>query len=125
MPEQILVVDDDPDIRTIAQLALESVGGMRVACVPSGEEAVAWLDLGRPDAILLDVMMPGCDGPCTLTRIRALDGMHHVPVIFMTARADAPDQIDYRSLDITGVIPKPFDPLTLAGVVRRLLGGAA
>ena len=78
----------------------------------------------RPDVILLDVMMPGMDGPATLTRIRERAAFATTPVVFITARAQAHEQERFRSLGAVGVITKPFDPMTLAGDLRALLGGA-
>jgi len=122
-PIQILCVDDDPDIRTIAVMALGLDPGIDVHAASSGAEALSVLrnDAWRPDAVLLDVMMPVMDGLATLAAIRALDGHQHLPVIFMTARARKEDLDSYRRQGATGVIVKPFDPLHLAEDVRALI----
>ena len=124
-PLAILCIDDDPDIRTIAIMALALDPGITVRGAASGAEAVALLrrDGWRPDAIMLDVMMPAMDGPATLAAIRALDGYDDVPVIFMTARARQADLDAYRALGADGVIVKPFDPLRLAEDVHALVAG--
>jgi CheY-like chemotaxis protein len=124
-PLKILCIDDDPDIRTIAVMALGLDPGMTIRAAPSGLEAVALLrsDAWRPDGILLDVMMPGMDGPATLAAIRALGGYADVSVIFMTARARQADLNAYTALGANGVIIKPFDPMHLAEDVRALVEG--
>ncbi len=122
-PIKILCVDDDPDIRTIAVMALGLDPGIEVHAASSGSEALLVLrgDAWRPDAVLLDVMMPVMDGLATLAAIRALGGNEDLPVIFMTARARKEDLDSYRSQGATGVIVKPFDPLHLAEDVRALI----
>ncbi|PXA85170.1 hypothetical protein DMC47_38120 [Nostoc sp. 3335mG] len=121
---RILCVDDDPDIRTIAVMALGLDPGMEVRSAASGAEGLAVLDGGgwMPDVVLLDVMMPGMDGPAVLATIRANSETRALPVIFMTARARKADVDAYRDLGAIGVIVKPFDPLALAGEVRALVG---
>lgn len=122
-PIRILCVDDDPDIRTIAAMALGLDPGLEVIPAPSGPAAIERLRLSpRPDAVLLDVMMPGMGGPAVLAEIRAIEGCAALPVIFMTARARQADIDAYRALGATGVIVKPFDPLHLAADVRALIG---
>lgn len=123
VPIKILCVDDDPDIRTIAVMALGLDPGIEVHAASSGSEALAVLraDGWRPDAVLLDVMMPGMDGLGTLAAIRSLGGFEDLPVIFMTARARKEDLDSYRRLGATGVIVKPFDPLHLTEDVRALI----
>ena len=125
-PIRILCVDDDPDIRTIAVMALGLDSGMEVRSASSGAEALALLDQPgwRPDVVLLDVMMPGMDGPAVLGTIRSKGDMGALPVIFMTARARRADVDAYRELGAIGVIVKPFDPLALAREVRALIGAA-
>jgi len=122
-PLKLLCVDDDPDIRTIAVMALELDSGIAVRAVPSGAAALTILrgDSWRPDAVLLDVMMPAMDGPATLSAIRALGGYDDLPVIFMTARARDSDLASYRRQGAMGIIVKPFDPLHLAEDVRALV----
>ena len=118
----LLHVDDEDDIREVAAYALEIDPGVRLASASSGVEALAKLGSGlRPDVILLDVMMPGMDGPSTLERLRQIDGLQTTPVIFMTARVQAEERDRYTALGAIGVINKPFDPMTLAADVRALL----
>jgi CheY-like chemotaxis protein len=114
------MVEDDADIRTVASLALEAVGGFTVHAHAGGREALAELDGFEPDLFLLDVMMPDMDGPTLLGVLRAMPATSQVPVIFMTAKAQAQELQYYESLGALGVISKPFDPMTLAQTVTEL-----
>jgi CheY-like chemotaxis protein len=120
----ILVVDDDPDIRRIAALALERLGGFRVTIATSGAEGLEMAARDRPDVILLDVSMPGADGPETLSRLRSDPDTARVPVIFFTATSSAGEAERLRSLGAVGVVPKPFDftdlPRRVRGIVDSL-----
>ena len=123
---KILHIDDEPDIREITALALGIDPEIDLTSCPSGQSALEELQGGlRPDAILLDVMMPGLDGPGTLEQIRKMGGFAQTPVIFMTARAQAQEQARFIGLGAVGVIIKPFDPMTLAGQVRNILAADA
>ncbi len=117
----ILLVDDEPDIRTIGELSLSTIGGWNVIAVASGEEALKRLQESAPDLVLLDVMMPGLDGPGTLASIRQLEVGRSLPVIFMTARTQRSDIQEYLGLGAIGVIAKPFEPMTLADEIRRIV----
>ncbi len=122
---RILHVDDEPDIREVTALALGIDADIDLTSCASGQAGLEALAGGlTPDAILLDVMMPGLDGPGTLERIRAMDDFAHTPIIFMTARAQAQEQARFIGLGAVGVIIKPFDPMTLAEQVRDILAGA-
>ncbi len=118
--ESILLVEDEQDIRVIARMALEKVGGFTVEIRKSGREAVERARDFAPDLILLDVMMPGMDGPATLEALRANAATSDIPVIFISARVQPREVSEYLSLGVIGVIPKPFDPMTLADEVRTL-----
>ncbi|WP_372964248.1 response regulator [Marinobacter sp.] len=117
---RILCVEDDPDIRAIAELALQDVGGFTAVLCGSGKEAIRVAPDFKPDLILLDVMMPEMDGPKTLQELRKLEAIGSTPVIFMTARIQRSEIEEYLALGAIGVIPKPFDPMTLADDIRRL-----
>ena len=121
---KILLIDDDEDIRTITSVALSSVGGWETVLAGSGPEGVSLAVSARPDAILLDVMMPGMDGFMTLEALRANSSTHHIPVIFMTAKVQRREVGRYHPLGVSGVIAKPFDPMTLADEIRGLIGGS-
>ena len=118
--KKILCIEDEADIRTVAQLALASVGGFEVVLCPSGAEAIAEAAWFKPDIVLLDVMMPGMDGPDTLKALRALPGLASVPAVFLTAKAMPSEVARYKKLGALDVIAKPFDPMTLADHVKRI-----
>lgn len=121
----VLHVDDEPDIREVAALALEMDPDMAVRSASSGQEALDWLASGyEPDVILLDVMMPALDGPGTLERLRQMPQHVSTPVIFMTARAQSHELDRFLGLGAIAVIIKPFDPMTLARQLRDHLASA-
>lgn len=111
---KILHVEDDPDIREIARLALETIGGLTVEQCESGAQAVACAPGVLPDLLLLDMTMPGMDGVQTLNALRLLPGMESVPAVFMTARAHVQEQADLLEQGAVAVISKPFDAMTLS-----------
>jgi CheY-like chemotaxis protein len=119
---QVLMVDDEEDIRAIGKIAIEDVGGWVPLLAASGAEALEIASRERLDLILLDVMMPGMDGPGTLARLRASPATKSTPVIFMTAKVQRAEIQHYLELGATGVIPKPFDPMTLPDEVCKILG---
>jgi CheY-like chemotaxis protein len=119
---KVLIVDDEPDIRRIAKLGLARVGGMEVVEATNGMEALARAKEEHPDAVLLDVMMPGLDGPSTLARLREDPATSGIPVVFLTAKAIATEVDRLKSLGAAGVLTKPFDPMTLARELRGVLG---
>jgi len=115
---RILYVEDEPDIQMVAKLALEMVGGFTVKICSSGQEAVAEAVAFDPDLVLLDVMMPGMDGPATLLALHGMPELAAIPVVFMTAKVQPQEIEHYKSLGAVDVIAKPFDPMTLATQVR-------
>jgi CheY-like chemotaxis protein len=115
---RILHVDDEPDIREVVELSLGLDPDFVVQSCGSGKDALAAAAEWQPDFILLDVMMPVMDGPATLVQLRENARTASIPVIFMTVRAQAREVDRFRSLGAVGVIPKPFDPMTLAASVR-------
>jgi len=119
-PRSVVYVDDDEHIRQIASLALSLNQEISVETCDSGEAALALLPRLMPEFILLDVMMPGLDGPATLARIRANPLLSHIPVAFMTAKAMPQDSGVFQALGAVGLIAKPFDPMTLASQVSEL-----
>ena len=119
---KVLVVDDEPDIRRIAKLGLSRVGGMEVVEAANGMEALVRAKEDKPDAVLLDVMMPRLDGPSTLARLREDPATSGIPVVFLTAKAIAAELDRLKSLGAAGVLTKPFDPMTLARELRAILG---
>ncbi|MCH7786408.1 MAG: response regulator [Chloroflexi bacterium] len=119
---RILIVDDEDDIREVAKVSLEMVGGLEVLTACSGSEAIEKAKAELPDAILLDVMMPDMDGPTTFQKIQADAAIQHIPVIFLTAKVQANDHRKFAELGVSGVIAKPFDPLNLSAQVAKVLG---
>jgi CheY-like chemotaxis protein len=119
---RILVIDDENDIREIAQLSLEMMGGWTVLTARSGQEGIDKAIAAQPEAILLDVMMPEMDGPTTLQQLQANAVTKHIPVIFLTAKVQSADRRQFGALGVTAFIAKPFDPLTLASQVATALG---
>jgi CheY-like chemotaxis protein len=120
-PLTVLVVDDDPDIRRIAALSLERIGGYHVVLASSGAEAVEIAARAPPAAVLLDVTMPGTDGPATLATLLTIPGMRGVPIVFFTATASEAEASRLESLGAAGVVAKPFDFLDLPRRLRAIL----
>jgi CheY-like chemotaxis protein len=117
----VLVVDDDDSIREIAEIALELVGGLNVLSAPGGVRALELAREHHPDAVLLDVMMPDMDGLTTFRHMQGDDAISDIPVILVTAKVQVGDRQMWDGLAISGVISKPFDPMTLAADVARML----
>jgi two-component system OmpR family response regulator len=117
---KVLVVDDDADIRRIAALSLERIGKFQVKVAASGQEALEEVRKEMPDLVLLDVTMPGTDGPTTLALLRALPGAERLPVIFFTATSSDAEVQRLVSLGAIGVVPKPFDVADLPRRVRSI-----
>lgn len=118
----VLVVDDDDAIRDITALALETVGGLAVVTADGGAAALDEARRHRPDAVLLDVMMPGMDGPTTFRHLQADLELRVIPVVLLTAKVQAGERHGWEELGVTGVIAKPFDPMTLSAQLAALLG---
>ena len=122
MAKRILVVDDDDDIREVAQASLSLIGGWDVSTAASGREALSHATKQGPDAILLDVMMPDMDGPATLESLRQNPATAQIPVIFLTAKVQSADRARLTGLGATALLPKPFDPMQLPVMVADSLG---
>lgn len=117
----VLLIDDDPDIRQIGHLSLQVVGGFNVMVVASGAAGVAYAQNNTPDVVLLDMMMPGMDGISTLAELRRIPTMQEIPIVFFTAKVQRTEKERLMSLGAAGVIAKPFDPMTLAQDLKKLL----
>ncbi|OGS76380.1 MAG: hypothetical protein A2Z94_05980 [Gallionellales bacterium GWA2_55_18] len=117
---RILYVEDEPDIQMVARLALEALGGFTVEICSSGDEALQRAPGFQPQLILLDVMMPGMNGPSTLGKLRELPQFAATPVVFMTAKVQPDEVAGYKELGAVDVIPKPFDPMTLSSKVQDI-----
>jgi CheY-like chemotaxis protein len=119
---KILIIDDEDDIREVAALSLESVAGWEVVTASSGSQGLARAADHQPDAILLDVMMPGMDGPTTFRELRKNPVTAKIPVLLLTAKVQNSDQRRFADLGVESVLFKPFDPLTLADQISGALG---
>jgi CheY-like chemotaxis protein len=112
--ERILLTEDEPDIQLIAKFALEHVGKFTVELCSSGMEALDKVVNFKPDLIVLDVMMPGMDGPSTLRALRQIEPIAQTPIIFMTAKVQPKEIAEYLALGAIAVIHKPFDAMNLS-----------
>ncbi|MGX0978400.1 DNA-binding response OmpR family regulator [Roseovarius sp. MBR-51] len=117
---RILHVDDDEDIRTIADIALKLIGQFDLLQCASGKQATEEAEAFGPDLFLLDYMMPDMDGKETLRELRSLPGLSEVPVVFMTARVNGDFSNSLRRNGALAVIAKPFDPVELADHIHAL-----
>ncbi len=122
MSRRILVVDDDDDVRSLAAMSLGKVGGHEVRTANSGQACLDELADWSPDVVVLDVMMPGMDGPTTLEHIRDSRETEQLPVVFLTASVVEPDLERLRLSKVSGVLAKPFNPMELPGDLARVLG---
>ena len=115
-------VEDDPDIREIAKMALEFAGDFAIVQYEHGADCLEKLNGDVPDVFLLDMMMPGMDGLALMGELRKRPAYKDVPVIFMTARVQSSEIQPLRDAGAAGVIPKPFDPIDLGQQIRKILG---
>ena len=121
--ESVLLVDDEPDIRTIAQMSLSQVGGWKTLVASSGAEAIALATAHKPDVILLDVMMPEMTGVQAFKELAAREETKHIPVIFMTAKVQNQELEAYEAMGAAGVISKPFSPSDLPDQIISIAAG--
>ena len=117
---RITYVEDEPDIRKVAQITLETLGGFTVEICSSGAEAVEKTPGFKPDLILLDVMMPGMDGVETFQKLRSNPELSDTPIVFMTANTQPHEITEYMALGAVGIITKPFDPMSLPDEIRAI-----
>jgi len=118
---RLLHVEDDQDIREVANMALTLSGKFEVLQCPSGEDALRKAPEFDPEILLLDVMMPGMSGPDTLKALREMPQFSETPAIFMTARAQPAEVEALKSLSALTVVVKPFDPITLGDQIMAVL----
>ena len=117
---RIMYIEDEPDITTIAKIALEEIGGFTLKCCHSGLDALKESVEFNPDLFLIDVMMPHIDGPTTLQELRKLPQFVTTPIIFLTAKSQPSEHNKFIELGAIGVIEKPFDPIQLADTIRGI-----
>ena len=121
MSKHILLIDDEDDIREVAALSLAAIGGWQVSSASDGATGVAMARADAPDVILLDVMMPGLDGPATFERLQDDPLTRDIPVILLTAKAQSADRRRFDQLGVAGMLSKPFDPTTLSDQIAAIL----
>ncbi len=122
MSHRILIIDDEDDIREVAALSLETVAGWEVVTASSGAQGLARAIEYQPDAVLLDVMMPGMDGPTTFRELRSNPATNRIPVLLLTAKVQSNDQRRFADLGVNAILFKPFDPMTLSTQIADALG---
>lgn len=120
--QRILIIDDEDDIREVASLSLEATAGWSVLTANSGAQGIEFAILHQPDAILMDVMMPGMDGPTTFRKMQQTPSIAHIPVLLLTAKVQGIDKRRFADLGVAAILFKPFDPLTLADQIASALG---
>jgi CheY-like chemotaxis protein len=111
--KRVMCVEDDPDTRLILKFSLERLGGFSLCLCSDGFDALDKVESFQPQLVLLDVMMPKLSGPQTLKKLRTLEVMRGVPVVFLTAKAMRNEVEALLEHGSTGIIVKPFDPVTL------------
>jgi CheY-like chemotaxis protein len=119
---RILIIDDEDDIREVAALSLEATAGWNILTASSGAAGMDIAVAEQPDAILMDVMMPGVDGPTTFGHMQQNPAISHIPVLLLTAKVQGVDKRRFAGLGLAGILFKPFDPLTLAQQISDALG---
>jgi CheY-like chemotaxis protein len=119
---RVLIIDDEDDIREVAALSLEATAGWEILTASSGAEGITLAAAQKPDAILMDVMMPGIDGPTTFKSMQENSAINRIPVLLLTAKVQGVDQRRFAGLGLAGILFKPFDPLTLAEQISEALG---
>jgi two-component system OmpR family response regulator len=118
--KKIMHVEDDPSIQMVARVALEAVGHFEVCTCSGGMQAIEQFPNFLPQLILLDVMMPGMDGPSTLKQLQQQFDLSQIPVVFMTAKVQPNEIESYKALGASDVVVKPFDPMTLSDQIRQI-----
>lgn len=119
--KRILLIDDEETIREVVQVGIEIEAGWQVAIASSGLEGIDLAQSQQPDAILLDVMMPDMDGISTLSNLKANAQTSAIPVIFLTAKTQATEKNELQNLGVVDVITKPFNAMTLASQIAKIL----
>lgn len=122
MSKTILVIDDEDNVREVTSMSLEVMGGWQTLTASNGADGIEIAKREKPDAILLDVMMPGMDGPTTFRALQQDETTRTIPVLLLTAKVQAADRLRFADLGVAGVISKPFDPAVLPTDVAAALG---
>jgi CheY-like chemotaxis protein len=122
MPHNILIIDDEEDVRAVAALSLETVAGWEVAMASSGAQGLERAESLQPEAILLDVMMPGMDGRATFAALQKNPRTAAIPVVLLTAKTERNEREQLAAMGVAGVLMKPFDPMKLSDEIAAILG---
>ena len=118
--KRVMYIEDEPDIRSIVQIALEKIGGVTVTTCGSVRETLGLALDFNPKLILLDIMMPDMDGFAVLQAIRSMPQLVNVPVVFVTAKTQLHEIDQYKEEGVSDVITKPFDPVALPKIVNDI-----
>ncbi|MEM9002454.1 MAG: response regulator [Cyanobacteria bacterium P01_F01_bin.86] len=118
----VLVIDDEESIQKVVKLSLKMEASWETITASSGQEGIRQAEMHQPDAILLDVMMPEIDGIATFETLNENPQTQSIPVILLTAKTGTSEKRLFQKIGVAGVITKPFNPLTLASQVAKLLG---
>ena len=121
MTKHLLVIDDEQDIRDVVQVSLEEFAGWQVETADSGKEGLRKVKTGKWDAILLDVSMPDMDGFSVFEQLQANSATRRIPVVLLTAKVLPSDRRRFTEMGVTGVITKPFNPVTVWHQVAEIL----
>ncbi|NET37566.1 MAG: response regulator [Cyanothece sp. SIO1E1] len=119
--KRILIIDDEEAIQAVTQLGLKMAADWHTLTANSGAEGITKAAVEQPDAILLDVMMPELDGIATFKRLQTNPRTSSIPVILLTAKAQTAEKRLLNNIGVAGVITKPFNSLTLASQVAKIL----
>jgi CheY-like chemotaxis protein len=115
-PRSVLVVDDDPSVRTLLQMVLQ-VEGFDVRCASDGASAYEMIAASCPDVLLVDVLMPGLDGRALTRRLREDPATAGLPIVICSALTDDRDQWAAWASGANAFVSKPFDVERLVGVL--------
>ncbi|MGA9381326.1 MAG: response regulator [Phormidium sp.] len=120
--KRVLIIDDEPDVRAVVEGCLEDIAGWDVVTAASGQEGLVKVESDQPNAIVLDIMMPGMDGFAFLRELRTRPEGRSIPVVLLTAKVNPTDPQVLSELSINGIISKPFDPFMISQQVADFLG---
>jgi len=120
--KRILFIDDELNVQQVVKACLEALGGWNVLLAASGQEGLVKAVSEKPDAILLDVMMPGMDGLALLQQLKSNPVTQSIPIVFLTARLSLTEPQRFQELGVKGAIAKPFNSLTLVPQIANALG---
>lgn len=118
--KKIIYAEDEPDLQTVVEMTVQAMSDFEMKICDNGKILLECVEEYSPDLIMLDVMMPELDGPSTFNKLKEMEKLKNVPVIFMTAKAQVHEVEHFKSLGAIGVITKPFDPMTLCEEIQNI-----